>query len=162
MFEAKIPPPIPHRRDDAEGHWIETLVAYDPGDSRAAFLRCCLAPIPEADPGCFEFWFDIYVVSDNEDREPFGVQDGRHARPFVPGEIRRLVLDCVVDALVSLVEEVGPRSIYRVAKSAGLPDKAMAKHYRIAAALERLGYRIVESGTDPAKRTYWLASRNEY
>lgn len=162
MFEPKVPPPIHRRRDDAEGHWIEILLAYDSADARAAFLRCCLAPLPEAGTGGFEFWFDIYVVSDNEDREPFGVQDGRYARPYVPDTIRPLVLDYVLEGLESLVAEFSPRSIYRVTKSAGLPAKAMEKHDRIGACLEHLGYEAIETGLDPANRAYWLMRRLEY
>lgn len=161
MFVAQVPPPDHRRRDDAEGHWVETLLAYDNDDSRAVFLRCCLSRMPGLRTDGFEFWFDIYVVSDNEDREPFGIQDGRRSHPFIPAEIRALVLDYVGEALEALVVELKPAAIYRVAKSARLPAKAMRKHQLVERFLERLGYAQAETGFDPAGRQFWLmASRD--
>jgi hypothetical protein len=162
MFEAKVPPPTYQRRDDAEGHWVETLLAYDSGDARAVYLRSALAPMPEAAMRCFEFTFDIYVVSGSADREPFGVQDGRQSRPFLPAAIRPLVLEYVLDGLEMLIDDVGPKAIYRVTKSSELPEKAMKKHDLITERLARLGYAVTETGADPAYRTYWLMGRLEY
>lgn len=156
MFEAKIPPPNFRRLDDDEGHWVETLVAYDAIEARAVFLRSCFSPLPGRPVGYFEFWFEILVVSNDDDREPFSVQDGRRSRGFVPDAVRRDVLECVCAGLEILVRDIRPVAIYRVVKSAGMPLKAMRKHEIVTDVLMNMGYRISRTGLDPARRTFWL------
>jgi len=106
-----------------------------------------------------EFTFEFAVLSIDEEGEEFISQDGRDARKYIPAAYRDIILMKVIEAAQRLIQTIKPREIYRVTKGIRLPVRAMAKHQRITALFEQLGYITQESGTDKIGRTYWLMVR---
>jgi hypothetical protein len=103
----------------------------------------------------FECVFEIVVISLDDTRETFATQEREAAKPFIPDEIRPLVMDIVLRCYQRLLTHVKPGLIYRVTKESRPSEKALAKHVRLTNWLEYLGYRVLETGTDALGRTFW-------
>jgi hypothetical protein len=65
----------------------------------------------------------------------------------------------VCAGLRALVGRVRPPVIYRVTKSRNPPEKALRKHILLTRVLEDEGYAVIESGTDPWGRRFWVLKR---
>lgn len=104
----------------------------------------------------WEFEFSIAVVSAFGTCEPFETQDREMAKPFIPDDVRGLVMGVVSDSLRALLGTVQPPLIYRVTKEPGPDENALLKHHILTQVLENAGYYTVEQGTDLFGRCYWV------
>ncbi|MCA3083108.1 MAG: hypothetical protein ING69_10690 [Rhodocyclaceae bacterium] len=137
---------------------VLTLLSFDEAEGRAVYLRTGLSPVTHEGRSFHELWFDIYVVYD-DDRSPDSIQNGLFTKGLISDDVRWLVFMFVMESVGILIEEIGPKEIYRVVKLAGLPDKAMRKHHMLTSALEELGYYVFKSGLDTMDRECWFMRR---
>jgi hypothetical protein len=89
----------------------------------------------------------------------FETQDRAYAQPYRPDPSRSLIMPIVCAGLRALVGRVRPPVIYRVTKSRNPPEKALRKHILLTRVLEDEGYAVIESGTDPWGRRFWVLKR---
>ncbi|TXN61204.1 hypothetical protein FV228_21470 [Methylobacterium sp. WL18] len=106
-----------------------------------------------------EFSFTILVVSLADDTPTYETQDRTYARPYLPDACRPFVMPIVAASLRALVAHVRPWLIYRVTKSRNPPEKALRKDLFLTRTLEDEGYAVVETGSDPWDRRFWILSR---
>ena len=168
MFEPTItecPEEVPVERGSEQGEY-RTIVAVARCDasSRVIFVECALSYTAHHhdDPASswfHEFSFSITVVSNDGSAPAFTTQDRRIAREYLPDECIPLIMPIVISSLNSLVRRVRPKALYRVAKNSYLITKSMPKHNLITNALYNLGYSMIQSGTDPMSRPFWVMKR---
>lgn len=151
-----LPPPVPGWEEGQKSVLIP--VAFCSESSCTVLCRAHLIPCPDLEPGCWEFVFDIYVQWMDGSQEALKTMDRTMAAPYIPDDVRGLIMPLVCTALEMLVETCRPETVFRVTKGRNLPDKALIKHYMLSNTLEQLGFSAVENGTDRADRTYSLMS----
>jgi hypothetical protein len=137
---------------------VLTLISLDEAVGRSVFLRTGLSPIKYEGNFFHELWFDIFLVYD-DDRATESIQNGLFTKQLLDEDVRWLILMSLKDAVKILVTEIEPIEIFRVAKAADLPEKAMRKHYLVTGCLENLGYYVLDSGFDASNRPSWRMRR---
>lgn len=101
----------------------------------------------------------MYAEWLDESELPFKTMDRSVAYPYVPEIVRPHIMPAICICISMLIQDVNPVSIYRVTKTAGLPEKALRKHHMITKKFVELGYTNTQDGTDGMGRPYWLMSR---
>jgi hypothetical protein len=144
---------------DSDGHICSVLVCECDEKGVYLTLDCRLSPMPDHEPGTFEFSFGFTKADIEGAGEAYFTQDRDEVRAYLAGLPVDHILPTVREALCALVEHVQPAYIYRVTKGRSLPQKAMVKHQMVTDTLYGLGYSQVDAGTDRFDRTFWFMSR---
>jgi hypothetical protein len=113
-----------------------------------------------ADP-CWEFSFSIDVFAFDNSIEPFRTQDRQIAAGYIPAEIRQKVMDVVCMSLKALIERANCALVYRVTKDREPAEIGLKKHHLLTETLANAGYSILEEGTDPFNRRFWIMRRTD-
>lgn len=151
---------------ETDGGTSSTLVpiAHCRETDRVVSVECMLSYTenPFRRPSCrwfHEFSFSISCAALNEDELPFSTQERDIARAYIPSSIRSLIMPIVLQSCTSLMTHVRPQTLYRVTKMRRPTPSALRKHDLLTARLRELDYAIIETGTDPFARTYWVMAR---
>jgi hypothetical protein len=100
--------------------------------------------------------FQIEVISLDGRWQSFETDRRDVAKPYIPDELRPLVIEIVKDSYIRLIREIEPNTIYPKTTMTGFLPKAMAKHESLTAAIENEGYDIIDADNDRDGRWYWL------
>lgn len=100
------------------------------------------------------------VVLDGRANTLVELFDRSDAAPYV-NPVRSLVLPCVCAAAQALVAAVRPQIIYRATYLANPPPSTLVKHEMVTDTLVRLGFEVLDTGTDASSRRFWLMVKVE-
>lgn len=134
---------------------VMIALAVSDDERKRVGLQISLSPFKFDGVLCHEFAFAIFV-EDLEADDVFVTHDRDIAKGYLPSEVRPHIMPCVCGAAKALVSVVQPAAIFRVTKSLRPPEKALHKHHMITDTLLALGYKVTQSGIDPAKRNFWV------
>ncbi|WP_207461673.1 hypothetical protein [Azospirillum sp. SYSU D00513] len=144
---------------DGIGWMISVPIAACLLTQREVYVDSRLVPADYAGQSCWEFSFEIAVVSLDESYESFTTQDHSIAKNYIPDEVRPMVMVIVNRACSLLLNEQAPERVYFVTKGRNVPEKGLQKYWILMSTLEACGYEEIEHGTDPAGRTFWVMDR---
>jgi hypothetical protein len=150
------------RRDDVN-YYTTANIAFCKETSRFVTLECELTYVTNSCDKPKSFWFHEFAFSircsDFLTNQAYDIQDRNIARNHIPDTAVKFVMPLVLTSLDIMIRKVKPISIYRVAKTAHLPEKAMRKHNLITQKLLDMSYSMFEQGTDDFDRPFWLMAR---
>jgi hypothetical protein len=133
------------------------LVCHETSRMLQLVCRLDLSFSSSMDVGYFhEFSFELAMLSLDGSSEDFTTQDRDIVRKYLPQECVKDVLPLVERNCRALIERFAPNTIYIVTKDRNPPEKAMEKHLLITKAIENAGYYVLDAGTDPFGRCFWL------
>jgi len=146
---------------DADGDCPTVIVAIAQCNekNRIVSVVCELAKADVCKEPCWEFSFSIEVFALDGSIEPFRTQDRQIAVGYIPDEVRKRVMDVVCEALKALLDHTNCRLIYRVTKDRDPSEKGLKKHHLLTETLVNVGFSLLEDGTDPYSRRYWIMQR---
>ena len=158
MFEPLLEgPPFQIEVEEVEdGFAVMVALSCNQADQRIVSVETALEFTSIETEEVWEISFSIVVVSGDDSFEPFQTQDRDMAAPYIPAQIRPMVMPVVCESASALVKSRLPPAIYLVAKIDNLPEKAMSKYYMLIQALDAAGYALDRDGTDWAGRRFWL------
>lgn len=145
--------------DRDESGFVITVPACESGAGMYLTLDCRFDEMPDHGIDTFEFSFAFTVCDLDGGTLPYMTQDRYDVVRYFGELSREFVLPTVSAALVHLVDHVQPAYIFRVTKGKNLPQKAMVKHFLVTETLLGLGYHVVDTGTDPMGRLFWMLGR---
>ena len=105
-----------------------------------------------------EFKF-VIIVYDDETGDSIEIFDRYMAAGYL-GCVRGLVMPCVCGAAEALMKGVQPPVIYRATYITQPGKKELCKHQMITDTIVRIGYEIIQEGTDGLFRRFWIMTRN--
>jgi hypothetical protein len=146
--------------DDSDGCLsVAVPIAECPDRNRIVSVVCELVETNICADPCWEFSFSIDVFALDGCAQQFQTQDRQIAAAYIPAEIRGKVMDVVCHSLKVLVEHVDCAIIYRVTKDRDPHEKSLRKHHLLTEMLENAGYSLIDEGTDPFSRRFWIMQR---
>ena len=127
--------------------------------NRIVSVVCELIETDICEDPCWEFSFSIEVFALDGGIEPFSTQDRQIAAAYIPDEIRKDVMDVVCEGLKALINHAQCALVYRVTKDRDPVENGLKKHHLLTETLENAGYSVLEEGTDPFGRRFWIMRR---
>src|ERR1700694_917788 len=116
---------------------------YDPLTDHTYSAMVGLEPLPG---GGMEHFFCV-IDADNVNGTETTYHSGLHTTVLLDKAARRVVLDLVLMATKSRLDEAQPDSVQRFTWGAHAPDKAIVKHLAVARVIETCGYTARTSDT---------------
>ncbi|MEH2547124.1 hypothetical protein V1283_003769 [Bradyrhizobium sp. AZCC 2262] len=138
---------------------VTVNIAECPDRNKIVSVVCELAQTNICAEPCWEFSFSIDVFALDGCIEPFRTHDRQMAAPYIPAEIRGKIMDVVCHGLLALIEHANCGLIYRVTKDRDPTENSLKKHHLLTETLENAGYSVLDEGTDPFDRRFWLMQR---
>jgi hypothetical protein len=137
---------------------LTVMVAFAtcPDRNRIVSVVSELAETDICEEPCWEFSFSIDVIALDGGFEPFRTQDRQIAAPYIPDDVRGRIMGVVSCSLLALVERANCALIYRVTKDRDPIEKSLKKHHLLTETLENAGFSILNEGTDPFSRRFWI------
>lgn len=129
--------------------------------NRLVSMVCELIETNICEVPCWEFSFTVDVVWLDGGGDDFRTQNRQMAAPYIPDDLRPKVMDVVCEALKCLVSHANCGMVYRVTKDVAPGEKALKKHDLLTEVLENTGYSVVDEGTDPLNRRFWLMKKSD-
>jgi hypothetical protein len=127
--------------------------------NRIVSVVCELIETDICEDPCWEFSFSVEVFALDGCIEPFRTQDRQIAAGYIPEEIRARIMDIVCHGLMALVERANCDLVYRVTKDREPTENSLKKHHLLTETLVNAGYSVLEEGTDPFNRRFWIMRR---
>jgi hypothetical protein len=138
---------------------VSVQIAACPDRNRIVSVVCELTETDICAAPCWEFAFSIDVFALDDCIEPLSTQDRQIAFAYIPAEIRERVMVVVCQGLISLVKQANCALVYRVTKDRYPNEKSLKKHYLLTETLVNIGFSVLDEGTDPYNRRFWIMHR---
>lgn len=143
------------------GHYyrsISILLTMDEDAERSVYLEVRLWPMGWHGVTAHDLQFLIVVEEPGAKAEQIYC---RYEAAKYVDPVRQLIMLCVCEAAKRLVDSGQPEVIHIVTFSPQPPKNALPKYEMITDMLESSGYEIVQTGSDPHDRRFWLLVAQE-
>ena len=135
---------------------ISILLTMDEDAERSVYLEVRLWPM--AWHGVIAYDLQFLIVVEQPGQETAQIYCRFEAEQYVD-PVRSLIMLCVCEASEQLVRAVQPDVIHIVTFAQRPPPISLPKYGLITDMLENLGFEIVQTGSDPHDRRFWLLVR---
>jgi hypothetical protein len=137
-------------------HTVISPVGFDDWKNVDYFAQTGISP---SGGGELEYYFNLIETYRKIEHEQI-FWSGQEVSAFIDKDDRRRIMDVILGCTRVLIERVQPKVFFRCA-DAGMPPKALEKHYLISNVLTEIGYDVRIADPYMGKQVWYVRRREQ-